>query len=381
MDKLIAAKKTKKIGILTVSYCAIFAHGIVQNAYFIYQCLEHIGMRPEFLSVEDNIGKFGYKNMDVKKLSTDASIFDPSEYMLVITVSSVLTQPEYNMLHNAGVAVVNFACGNNFMLDMENFVKGPMSAFIYDTHSDETWVIPSWEPMLEYYRITRKKSAYTVPHLWHPCILKDSILESHGGDEKHLYYNIVKHQSKKINIIIIEPNMNLVKNAWLPICAAEKINLENPDLIEFVYVFNFPSHENSYKMVDGLSIKSKIRKFNRLPINQILTFFNASDVRPIFVSHHINHSLNYAYYELLHYGYPLVHNSLDLDGCGYYYPNIDISAAASAIKLAYTNHNNRYQSYLEKTHHYLERVNPLNKTVGMKWDEMISNVCAPFYNN
>ena len=39
------------------------------------------------------------------------------------------------------------------------------------------------------------------------------------------------------------------------------------------------------------------------------------------VTHHWENGLNYLYYEVLHGGYPLVHNSACLKDWGYYYPD------------------------------------------------------------
>jgi hypothetical protein len=86
--------------------------------------------------------------------------------------------------------------------------------------------------------------------------------------------------------------------------------------------------------------------------------------------------LNYLYYEALYYGWPLVHNSPDLDGCGYYYPENNIGACAEAIKKAYTFHNRTSKEYLEKGRAYLKRVDPFDAEMLRTWDGMISTGVA-----
>jgi hypothetical protein len=147
-----------------------------------------------------------------------------------------------------------------------------------------------------------------------------------------------------------------------------------PDLIDNVYVFNFPGHNYAHAMADELTLGSKLRRFNRLEIDEILVFFSNKDTMPIFITHHILTSLNYLYYELLHYGYPLVHNSEDLGGCGYLYSDID--SCVEEILNAHKHHNKHIDTYRENGASYLENINPLNPAVGNIWKQLISSALA-----
>ena len=127
-------------------------------------------------------------------------------------------------------------------------------------------------------------------------------------------------------------------------------------------------------MVSKLKINSKVRKFKRLPLPEILLHFNSLESIPIFVTHHYLTSLNYLYYEVLQYGYPLIHNSVDLDNCGYYYPGDDPKACSDAIYNAYLKHNNIYDEYCTQAKEYLYRIDPLNPIVGKECKKLITNL-------
>jgi len=263
------------------------------------------------------------------------------------------------------------------MIDQEQFavgIKGNRTSFIgSEIQLDEQWLIPSYHHALDYMEILRKKSTFIVPHLWSPEIIREYSPRVIKQPESSLFYKIEKRKQNKINIVVLEPNQNLFKTAWTPIIASEKLFIDNPDLVDCVYVFNFPSHEHAYRMVDGLSLGSKLRKFERKSVAEIMYFFNNQcDSTPIFVSHQVLNSLNYLYYELLHYGFPLVHNSPDLGGCGYFYPENNIKACVEQILYAHKHHDKGVETYKERGNEYLKRIDPLNPGVQKTFDQMIT---------
>lgn len=378
INAILSLRKTKYVGILIHDKASLFSNGITQNAYFLYQCFEAIGLKCKFLCFEPNPSQFEYKDLSLTQITVDPLTFNASEFHTIITVTRGLFLSEYTMFKKEKVHVISFVCGNQIMHHLEDFVRGP-----YDPSSstfvgrgavcDEVWLIPSLADSLEYVSVIRGKPTFIVPHLWSPQLIAEFTSVKFKKSESDLFFNYINHSSKKIDILILEPNLFVLKTAWIPIIASEKLNLSNKELIKNVYVFNFPKHDNSYKMTDKLEIKGKIRHFKRLSIPEILTHFNEQKSFPIIVSHQIFNNLNYLYYEALYYGWPLVHNSPDLDGCGYYYPGNDISACVNAIMNAYNNHNKNYDLYVEKAHKYLKRVDPLDKDVGKIWNGYIND--------
>lgn len=353
---------SKKIGLLIVPNASFFSSGILQNAYFLYQCFNHMGMKCNFLVYEEDANKkIGHVDLPIKTISLDKSVFDPTEYHTVMTISVSLDKEYYTLLKLFNVHVVGFLCGNVLMHDQENFVRGPLTkSFSYIGKSaqvDQLWVIPPYKHALDYIEVVRGKPAYIIPHVWTPEI------SSFGYTPSQLMYDAAKHTGKKATILILEPNIAMFKNAVIPMAICDRLNSKLPNLIDEVYVFNFPDHESSWKYADNFSLGSKLRRFKRLAIPEILTHFNTKDTVPIILSYQLYNSLNYLYYEALHYGFPLVHNSPDLDDCGYYYPEHNFKIAMEQILYAFVNHNKSLDSYMTKGKKYLERVDPFNPSV------------------
>ena len=378
MEELVkCTRTTKRVGIVIHSGTPIFRNGILQNAYFIKVCLEKLGMPCDFLCHEESPAPFGFQDLPLKRISTDPAVFDPTQYHTIITVTKGVTPKQYAYLKTFKIFNVGFICGNSFMADLEDFARGPRNANSItcigkSSPTDELWLIPSFAHSLDYNTIMRASPSFIVPHLWSPVIMEEMAKTIFKLDPTNLHYNPWSHTGKKVDLLVLEPNTAFLKTAWVPIVAAEKLHLANPDLIESVYVFNFPVNKSSEIMVSELTIKDRLKKFDRLSIPEIFDFFNKRNTIPIIVSHQFHNALNYLYYECLHFGWPLVHNSPMLDGCGYFYDDISISGCANAILEAQLKHNKQLREYKERGLKYLERVDPLNEKVGSLWDQLIN---------
>lgn len=79
------------------------------------------------------------------------------------------------------------------------------------------------------------------------------------------------------------------------------------------------------------------------------------------VAHQWENALNYAYYDALHGGYPLVHNSDMLpDGVGYRYHDFDVHEAACVLMDAIEHHDERAPEYDLAASRFLATVNALH---------------------
>ncbi len=372
-----SVRKDRKIGIVINSNNQIFSNGIIQNAYFLFDCLERIGLKCQFLSTESSPTTFGYRDLTIKPISLNELEFDASEFHTIITVTNGITQDEYDMMKKNKVFVISFICGNQLLYHLEEFVRGSVVPGVCTyigkgVCCDEVWAIPSLEYSLDYISIIRDKPVFLAPHLWAPTFLIADAARR-KKKETDLYFDCLTHVGKEIEVLILESNIHLSKASWLPIVSCEKLNKEDDSLIETVYAFNFPDHAHSYKMVGDLSINKKLRKFKRLAMPEIMLHFNEKSSFPIIVSHQTQVTLNYLFYEALYFGWPLVHNSPALEDCGYYYPENDIVACADAIKYAYNHHNKNIDLYIERAKAYLARVDPANETVGKKINGLINS--------
>ena len=360
--------KEKKVGLLIHNKVHLYSNGLFQNAFFLLRCFEHIGLSAQLLCLEPDPAPLQNTGLCLKQISTDLDIFNPSEYHTIVTISRGLPIELFTLLKKHQIHVVALMCGAFTVMHMEEFVHGPYESSSSFTSkkipSDEIWTLPKNIKHLNYISLLRNVPAFAVTNLWSPEIN----LKSNPVNE--LVYNYELHSPKKINILITEPNVNFCKNAWIPIMAAEWLHKHYPELIDSIYIFNFPKH--GHHMIEDLGIKPKLKKFARLAMPEILSHFNKQSATPIFVSYQLKCTGNYLSYETIYFGYPLVHNSPDLDENGYPYKEEDIVECANQIVYAATHHNKTVNSYIEKGRAYLKKVDPENKEVGAIYSQLIN---------
>jgi len=374
MELVEEKKRDKKLGIVAHSGAQIFTNGILQNAYFLYQCYEALGYRCQFLCYEEDPAPF-FKNLQWKQISTNPLIFDPEDYHTIMTITRGVSSEIYDVLKAANVRIVAFVCGNKYVHHQDEFVHGPLNgntSYIgKGSRIDEMWIIPCYEFSLAYVELIRGAPGYIVPHLWSSELLDYYVANTLKTSLKTVQYSIERRSSPKVNLLILEPNLIIAKTSWLPLMACEKLFQEHPELIEGVHVYNFPSHKHADHMLSTLSVSEKVHKHGRTAIPVLLSEFNASGAMPIILSHQCLNSLNYLYYEALHLGFPLVHNSPDLDGNGYYYPEDSISGCVEQILYAVKHHDRHLQTYKVRGAEYLANIHPLSSKASFVFNEMM----------
>jgi hypothetical protein len=360
----------KRIGIIIHSGAALFSNGITQNAWFIYECLTLCGYTCEFLCHERDPKPFAYKSVLLRSFAYD---FPFHEYLMIIGVTKGLLKEQYLSFNRLGIPVISFVCGNHFMIDMEKFIHAKDVGAIHNKEkvADAIWIIPSFYYSAIYLETLLGIPVFEIPHLWAPKLLEHRALTLSKVEPSGLYFKM-KHY-RKFDIVILEPNINIVKNAVLGLTVAEFIYKRWPELIHRVYLANPPSNEFAKLFLEGLTVPVYIQKGYK-EMDEVLLTINSGDTMPIFICNQLYHSLNYLYYECLYYGYPLVHNSLSLEGCGYYYPRYDINASANAVMRAFETHTKTLNKYLEDSKNYLERVNPYSEKMQGIWKQAIQSV-------
>jgi hypothetical protein len=351
----------RRIGIITGD-TGMFSNGLIQNAYFLYKTYKNLGIPVDLLCYNDKYTKLDSMDVEIKTISEDPTVFPLQEYRMIITVAKGISKDLYVRCKEHRVHVVGFVCGNSLFLHLEEIcVEGQARNTIVGKERpvDEIWYIGSYEFMKTYLELMRGVKAYPVPHLWSPALIEHETVRRFKDSVDSLLYTPRTHITPKIDIVVLEPNMSIVKTSLIPIMAAEHLFLNRPSLINEVFVFNFPSKSpHTDHLLDNLAVKSKIRRFKSLHIAEILMYFNRKDTIPIFVSHQLYNEWNYLYYELMYYGFPLVHNSNAFKDYGYFYSDFDIAGCSSKIEEAFDYHGRRCLSQREANRTFLKTIDP-----------------------
>jgi hypothetical protein len=365
------------IGIV-ISEHHVFANGLNQNGIFMYILCKQLGHTCDLLSYSKTYKQLAYKQFPI--LCLDSDEFQPSKYNMIITVAVSLDPAIYDACKAHNVTVVGYVCSNILSMVIEEFATKHTSSSIISRKAriDKAWVLESFPFMKPYIELVRDAPATLVPHLWSPGIIEYYTEHKYNKPVRDLQYNPAFHTGGRCNIIVMEPNINFVKTAAVPLLAAERFYKQHPDLLNEVFVFTYPTDSKSANaMLDALTVGKKVRKFSRLSVAEIFTFFNRDDCIPIIVSHQIYTPLNYTYYEAMYYGYPLVHNSPTLRDYEYHYDEMDVDTCAAKIHEAFTTHATRFKERQARNREYLETIDPDNKKCMERWTTLFSSPSSP----
>ena len=113
--------------------------------------------------------------------------------------------------------------------------------------------------------------------------------------------------------------------------------------------------------------ENKIEFKGRIKVSKIFT-----DMSNVIISNQLLNSLNYTYFEALHFNLPLVHNSELIKESGYYYPNYDTKLGAEALNLALNYHDKNLDKYKDEAQKIIYKYSPTNPIVIEKYKKLLS---------
>ena len=157
---------------------------------------------------------------------------------------------------------------------------------------------------------------------------------------------------------MVEPNVCMVKTSHIPMLCCDAAHRANPDVLERMVCYN-TFHLRDQPMFNGFANSLDLTRHGlssfegRFPIYEVLG--RSIDA---LVSHHWENGQNYVYYEALYGGYPLIHNSHLIDGCGYRYHGFDCEEGGAALLRAFAEHDLQLTDYRARANRFLEKLDP-----------------------
>ena len=336
---------------------ALWENGIAQNCLFLMQLLEQV---PEVSSV-CLINGGAAPNAEVQRLALPYQypVIGMNEAMeavdVAIEMGAQFSLDWARAFRDRGGCLVAMCVGNNYVIDIERMIFDRPSGFLVSgAPYQAVWTIPEYERSCKpYYEAALRAPVRILPHLWRDDFLRAA--ESKLPDGVRFGYQ----PRKRWRLGVFEPNLCMVKTCHVPMLAAECAYRLAPESIEVLRVFNaleLKAHDGFVGFAQSLDlVRHGLASFEgRLPIVSAMT-----EYADAIVSHHWENGQNYLYYEALLGGYPLIHNSPYLAGCGYAYADFDCEAAGLALMQAHQSHDESLNSYKRQAQAYLRTVDPL----------------------
>lgn len=348
------------ISIFTTPGHNIWNNGIGQNVYHLANTLSRIPFVEQVFLI--NSGN-DFHPHGTGKIADDyrlLSLTDAKDAVdVAIELSGALEIPWIKRLRATGGKVVYHNCGQPHATLTEPTIFNKPSFFGEAERCDAVWQLPKDAIFNNMMSVIHRCPVYTVPYLWDPIFINQSISEI---ADKKLKFGYKKKSLRNGAVIsIFEPNISAVKMGVIPVMICENTYSNNPTLIKKVNFLNgieMATHATFFHLVN----RSALYQDNKLAITPRDFFAHVmANGSNVVVAHQLECTDNYAYLDALYGDYPLVHNSPTFRDVGYYYPDCDIDSGTEALIEAITSHDTNLDSYSAANKKFINNFSPLNK--------------------
>tara|TARA_Y100000361_G_scaffold143292_1_gene150161 strand:+ start:161 stop:1363 length:1203 start_codon:yes stop_codon:yes gene_type:complete len=282
--------------------------------------------------------------------------------------------------------VVSYKCGNNYVVTMESilFTQDEYKEGGYTKHIeklfDEVWYVPQQEEVNHdyfkcLYRCPTRIAPFVYDHRWMDGAA-DSITKLSKSSPRYSRGARYEPVNEKKRIAVMEPNLNIVKYAMVPMMISEVSYREGlgKDYLDFISICNGLNVMRKGEWI-GITKEMEIFKNNKI-------FFEARYSTPYFLSQHSDillchqllNPLNYLYLDAAHLGYPVLHNAWMVKDLGYYYEGQNIWEGAKMLDKIYETHDKNIEEYAEQTKKVINRYSVHNPDLVREYDRMIDNL-------
>ena len=281
--------------------------------------------------------------------------------------------------------VIAYKCGNTALLQMENVIfdrsykdkineKENKAPILEPIKFDEIWSIPQQEfHNLQIWEVQHNTKARVVPFLWSSKFIEQSIA-----------LNRIKSPELKIlfeerpvidnwRVATMEPNQNVQKNMYPLIWLFEYANRLNSALFEKFKITNaieFSKNDYLIRLVKNLSFHKQGKLLLAPRWNVINLMARHADA---VISHQWGNPLNYAYFDVVYLGYPLVHNAHLCADLGYYYEDWKVKEGARLLVDACKSRKDD-PKYTNRNRSILKRYTVENKEMLKQYELLLNNL-------
>jgi hypothetical protein len=288
------------------------------------------------------------------------------EIDILIEMGAILPLEWMRRIHARGAKIVCFGVGHNFNAVAETAVFATKQDGIHltdPTLRTETWGLAhharTGAAMMQ--TLTRKPMV-TMPHIWSPLFL-DKVIREAADKGYGFGFDPNGHLPGRAGwkIAIFEPNISVVKNYMVPMLVCEHAYRMNSDSVQTMWVmnsFHMKDHQTFLRFALNLDL-TKHQKASYEP-RVLFTHVMAERGFDAVVAHHWECGMNYAYYDALHGGYPLIHNSEFLRdaGVGIYYHGFSAREGGEKLVEAWGQPPEFWQDYQRQAKDYLATLHP-----------------------
>lgn len=335
----------------------LFENGLRQNVVFLYQlyCAAPGCARVYLINGGDGelveaVERYGLNPGDVVRLQAVEEELD-----VLIVMGAALDPNALRAVRDRGCRIIAYKGGNGAVISMEAVVaKGARSDgeryFDADLY-DEIWLTPQhWRTYRGWCETIYRCHVRQIPHIWAPTVVQAVAGDGFG----------YRRGARPWRVGVMDPNITVMKTSHMPMLVCEEAFRRKADGFAAFYIANGLRHANDAHFVSFAQSLSATQAAVMTFEPRFVGALFMRDHCDAIVTHHWENALNYLYWEALHGGYPLIHNSAFLNGAGYLYGDFDAEDGANALLRAKERHDDDFGAYCARANEILASLNPLS---------------------
>ncbi|AOJ66189.1 hypothetical protein WJ32_27730 [Burkholderia ubonensis] len=336
---------------------SLWENGIFQNCFFLTMLLAKSPLVETVCLV--NGGDGSVEDAGEFLADAPARVIDlqtaRTQLDVIIELSAQLDPQWVRDFQSHGGRVVGMRVANDYAIDVERMIFGrPHGMLVSGAEYDVIWTLPAFEKTCAaYYEAALRAPVRTVQHIWSPLLVERAV----GRNAPARPFGYTPGRARW-RLAILEPNLCMVKTSHVSMLLADVAYRQSPDFIDVLRVYNTFHLKNDPLFVGFATsldlVRHGLASFEaRFPTYEIM-----GQHADAIISHHWENAQNYLYYEALHGGYPLIHNSTLLGGCGYRYADFDPQDGALALRQAFAGHDAQLDDYRRTARELLKTLDP-----------------------
>ena len=365
-----------KIGITLNLSNNFWSNGLNQNVKFLYDIFCKLGHEVYYITNNHPNEKFSFKH---KYMFLSDVIADAEEkFDVFICAGFTVSHSDLKKLklRNSKTNLILLQLGNLVMFDMRDVVQPPAGEnFSFNPVEtgelfDAIWISPHHEFGSEYIKVAcGNENVKVAPYVWDPFFIQEKIKSFQNKGQSPFF------DPRLINKVqIFESNTLVNKNFLIPFCIAHKATKMFPGSISGVNIFCTERQRKSQHFKAFMNKFSSVKEKDFVYFNNRWCTLDAlSKFGGVIVSHQYDNDLNYAHFEALYMGIPLVHNSKTLMNEGYYYPDFNVDLGAKQLYNAILNHESVHNEYMQRGREFVAKYSPFQASTLNQYQLLLEN--------
>ena len=358
----------------TITEDNIYANGLFQNVVVFYRMFDAMGYAPILLVNEmpKHLKNIPEALKKCRTIVTEDILKQPmSNVVAMIEIGMSLDPLVRQFVKMIGGRLFKLYLGNILNIDIETpiFINQHNFAHHVVGQNDTILVSPHYGQHAEYASYLNHVPVGDLKSLIAPYVWDPNIITQDGTAQ--ITWKAPSCPEEE-NFIIMEPNISFQKCSLVPLLIMEKwyrahkdwkgkLILVNGERLEMVphFVENVMPYLDLFK--DG-----KVESTGRRDIISTLNEWPTAT----FVLHNYNNEFNYMTLELLHTGFPVIHNSPSWLEFGYGYGGADLEKGAELVEAART-HAARMATYKAHAALLSWKYSPYNPAIHAAWAKIV----------